>query len=220
MSANSKGVVIGVSGGVDSAVVASLAYKAFPNNSLAIMLPCYSHESDVSFGQELIDKIGINHQTINLEKVYDELSKITDTSNKLTLGNMKARLRMTTLYAVAQENNFLVLGTDNAAEWLTGYFTKYGDGGVDLLPLKHLTKREVYQAAKILGIPDNIIARKPTASLFEGQLDEVEMGVTYDEIDDYIDGITIKDNSKRIIETLNSNSQHKKVSIPSPEPYK
>ncbi len=131
---------------------------------------------------------------------------------KAALGdaNMRARLRMTTLYAVANNFGYLVVGTDNAAEWHTGYFTKYGDGGVDLVPLVHFTKGEVRELAKILGVPEEIINKAPSAGLWEGQTDENEMGTTYNMIDAYLKGEEIPEKDRTIIERLHAVSEHKR----------
>ena len=102
--------------------------------------------------------------------------------------NLRARIRMSTVYTVANNLGYLVVGTDNAAEIHTGYFTKYGDGGVDLVPLANLTKREVYEWAKALGVHEDIINKAPSAGLWEGQTDEIEMGTTYDMIDAVVEG--------------------------------
>jgi NAD+ synthase len=138
------------------------------------------------------------------------------TNERLTDANLRARLRMSTVYGIANNLNYLVAGTDNAAELLTGYFTKHGDGGVDILPLANITKREVFEWAKILGVPQEIIDRAPSAGLWEGQTDEIEMGTTYDMIDDYIEGKDIPEKDKKIIESLNRRSEHKRNMPPAP----
>ena len=127
---------------------------------------------------------------------------------------------MSTLYGVANNLSYLVAGTDNEAELLTGYFTKYGDGGVDILPIANLKKREVFQMAKYLGVPDSIINKAPSAGLWDGQTDEIEMGTTYDLIDDYLEGKEIPENDKEIIERLHKRSEHKRQMPTAPKQLK
>jgi NAD+ synthase len=129
-------------------------------------------------------------------------------------------LRMTMLYALAQEKKYLVLGTDNLAEWTLGYFTKYGDGGVDLLPLVNLLKKEVKEMAKIMKLPKIIYTKVSTAGLWEGQTDENELGFSYNEIDDYIIGKKINPITKEKIEKQIKLTNHKRIKIPTPKKIK
>lgn len=129
---------------------------------------------------------------------------------RMTKGNIGARLRMTTLYAVGNSLNYLVVGTDNAAETYTGYFTKYGDGGVDILPLSHLNKGEVYQLGDYLGVPESIRNRPPTAGFFAEQTDEGEMGIGYETIDAFLRGEDISEKDREILERLHRISEHKR----------
>lgn len=219
-----KGILVGLSGGIDSSVVAFLLKKAFPENSLGVILPCKSQSKDAEDAYELALAVDIKHFEINLSDAHQNLLKGIDDAfedavyenDQLTDANLRARLRMTTLYGVANKLGYLVAGTDNAAELLTGYFTKYGDGGVDILPIAHLTKAEVYEWAKHLGVPASIIERPPSAGLWEGQTDEIEMGTTYNMIDAYLKGEEIPEKDKVIIEGLNRRSEHKRNMPPSP----
>jgi len=220
-----KGILVGLSGGIDSSVVAFLLKRAFPNESLGVILPCKSHSKDAEDAYELAKVVGIKNFEINLSDAHQNLLKGIDQAfdgavyenDQLTDANLRARLRMTTLYGVANKLGYLVAGTDNAAELLTGYFTKYGDGGVDILPIAHLTKGEVYEWAKHLGVPSSIIDRPPSAGLWEGQTDEDEMGTTYNMIDKYLSGEEIPEKDKVIIEGLNRRSEHKRNMPPAPE---
>ncbi|AKX34407.1 NH(3)-dependent NAD(+) synthetase [Spiroplasma litorale] len=214
-NANQKGVVVGISGGIDSAVVAALAKLAFPDNYLVVWMPCESSELDLKCKNELVNNLNLkNIVEIDLLNTFNglksEIINKTNNENKLAMANIKARLRMTTLYALAQSNNYLVLGTDNACEWHIGYFTKYGDGGVDLVPLVHMLKRDVKNAAKLLNVPASIIDRAPTAGLWENQTDESEIGFSYDLIDDYLEGLNVPENVKKRIEYLHNISSHKR----------
>ena len=141
--------------------------------------------------------------------------KFTSVGQQMSQGNLKARLRMATLYSVANALNYLVVGTDNAPESYTGYFTKYGDGGVDVLPISSLTKTEVRAWARALGLPEKIAGRVPTAGLWPGQTDEAEMGLTYDMIDRYLLGEQVPATISERIEELNQVSEHKRQLPPS-----
>ena len=135
---------------------------------------------------DYIDLDLTEEQTMILDQVTSQLKEkelYQDSYIKMTDANLRARVRMSTVYTVANNLGYLVVGTDNAAEIHTGYFTKYGDGGVDLVPLANLTKREVYEWAKVLGVHEDVINKAPSAGLWEGQTDEIEMGTTYDMID-------------------------------------
>jgi len=216
--AGAKGLVIGLSGGVDSSVVAAIAKEAFPNNSLGVFLPIGDMGQDLKDAKLVAKKIDIKTKEVNLTNTYKEIKNAISVSDKLANANIKPRLRMTALYSIAQDNNFLVLGTDNAAEWILGYFTKYGDGGVDLLPIIHLLKSQVKELAKKLNLPEVVYTKKPTAALWEGQTDEDELGVSYDEVDAYIQGKEVSEKAKIIIEKQIKSTHHKRDDIPTPKP--
>ncbi|AKU80053.1 NAD(+) synthase [Spiroplasma turonicum] len=225
INANQKGVVVGISGGIDSAVVAAIAQRAFPNNTTVVWMPCESSDLDESCKNDLIKELKFNNLVeVDLYKSFltfkNELINSGVELSKLALANSKARLRMTTLYAIAQSNNYLVLGTDNLCEWHIGYFTKFGDGGVDLVPLIHMLKRDVRNAAKILGVPESIINRAPTASLWENQTDESEIGFSYDLIDDYLSNKNVANEVKNRVDYLHKISHHKRNLAKKPLHYK
>lgn len=222
-----SGILVGLSGGIDSAVVAFLIKKAFPNDSLGVIMPIKSSETDREHALELVESCGIDHMEIDLTAVQDsvlgsvftklqDMGKYKEHNTRISDANLRARLRMSTLYTVANNLNYLVAGTDNAAEVYTGYFTKYGDGGVDILPISNLLKREVYEWARILGVPASIIEKAPSAGLWEGQTDENEMGTTYDMIDDLLEGKQVPQEDREIIERLHARSEHKRNMPPKP----
>lgn len=224
----SKGLMVGVSGGIDSAVVANLIKRACPENSLGVILPIKNSDEDLNDARELIDSCGIKGLTVDLttenesilNKVSEQMGDLFNEDNrKIADANMRARLRMTTLYTIANNLNYLVVGTDNAAELLTGYFTKYGDGGVDILALANLLKSEVYDWGAYFNVPKNILDKAPTAGLWEGQTDEKEMGTTYNYIDMYLQGKEIPQKDKEIIERLNARSEHKRTMPPHPPKF-
>ncbi len=178
------GFVVGLSGGIDSAVSAALAVRAVGvENVLGVLLPCHSQPEDAAFARLTAESLGLEHLTVELSATYDTLLAALPPGHVMARANLKPRLRMATLYYLAQSRNALVLGTGNKAEMMVGYFTKYGDGGVDLEPLGELYKHEVRQLARVLGVPEPLITRPPTAGLWPGQTDEGELGITYDELD-------------------------------------
>lgn len=128
-----------------------------------------------------------------------------------------ARLRMIALFTTAQSHRSIVLGTDNAAEWLTGYFTKFGDGAADVLPLAGLRKEQVFELGRYLGVPQSVLEKKPSAGLWAGQTDEAEMGVTYAEIDAYLRGETVNPQALQQIRFWHNRSHHKRMLPPKPK---
>ena len=210
--ADKKGLIFGLSGGVDSSVVAALSKRAFPENTLGLIMPCHSNKEDEKYAHLIAEKLNINVKTVDLSSVYDEfISKMdSKTDNNLAQANVKPRLRMITLYYFAQLNNYLVAGSGNKSEATVGYFTKYGDGGVDIAPIGSFVKREVREMARFLEVPEVIIAKPPTAGLWENQTDEKEMGFSYDILDDYILYGKAPENFKNRIDEMNKKSEHKR----------
>ncbi|MBP2256625.1 NAD(+) synthase [Virgibacillus alimentarius] len=216
-----NGLLVGVSGGLDSAVVAHLIKRAFPDESLGVILPLNSNPEGMKDAHNVLKSCDIKGLNIDLSKTHELLfSQIQEQlkqendfkqeNEQLADANLRARLRMSTLYTIATNYNYLVVGTDNASEWYTGYFTKYGDGGVDILPIVDFTKEEVRQMASILGVPKEIIHKNPSADLWEGQTDEDEMGITYDKIDAYLKGEKIPEADEEIIESMHKRTNHKR----------
>jgi NAD+ synthase len=187
--AKAKGLIIGLSGGIDSSVVGVLAKEAVGNKVLGLILPCHTAKKELEDVRLVVEKFKIKNKVIALTSVYDLLIKLLPRGDHLAQGNLKPRLRMLTLYYFANKLNYLVVGTGNKTELMVGYFTKYGDGGVDLLPLGNLYKSEVRKLAEDLCIPKKVIYKTPTAGLWEGQTDEGEMGISYPELDKILAGL-------------------------------
>jgi len=189
-SAKAKGIVLGLSGGIDSAVIAALSTNALGReNVLGVSLPIESLSQDLEDAKLVANHLGISFLISELTSVYNELLKVLPSeiqSNQMAMANIKPRLRMTTIYYIGQSKGYLVGGTGNRSEIAIGYFTKYGDGGVDFEPIGNLYKGEVRKLAKYLKIPENIIKKPPSAGLWQGQTDEGEIGMTYDLLDEIL----------------------------------
>ena len=181
--AKAKGIVMGISGGVDSSVVAVLAQKAAGKNLLCLILPCHSLREDLDDAKLVAKRFKLKTNLIDLANIYDNFMRILPKADLKTKGNLKARLRMLTLYYFANKLNYLVAGTGNKSEIYAGYFTKHGDSAVDILPIGGLFKTQIKILARCLNIPEKIITKPPSAGLWKGQTDEAEMGITYNDLD-------------------------------------
>lgn len=214
-NANAKGLIYGNSGGKDSALVSILCRMA-TDNVLGLIMPCgVSLKRDENDAMELAKTYDIKQQVVDLTKTKQILldsikDKISDESER----NISPRLRMTTLYAIAQTKGYLVVGTTNKSEALIGYFTKWGDGGCDFNPIYDLTSDEVYEHLeylnKIKPIPKGILSKPPSAGLYEGQTDESDLGVTYKVINNYLKGLQVEEKEKEVIEKHIKRNEHKK----------
>lgn len=188
-TANRKGVVLGMSGGLDCSVVARLCQLANVPVHLVMMPDGDSMKlsNSMKHSLELIEKFDFSYQIINITDVSALAESLTNIPlGELPSTNIRARIRMILLYAIAQENSMFVIGTSNLNERLLGYFTKWGDGASDLDPIGLLTKGEVRILADYLGVPSSIINKPPSAELLNGQTDEDDLGFTYKQMDDYI----------------------------------
>jgi NAD+ synthase len=217
--AGAVGAVVAVSGGVDSATVAALCLRAFPGATLGVLLPCHSHPRDRADAEGLCAALGLPSATVVLDAVYDALVAALRASpefadHPIALANLKPRLRMTALYYFANRLNRLVVGTGNRSEAHVGYFTKYGDGAVDVLPLGSLVKEQVRALAAHLGVPADIVARTPSAGLWPGQTDEDELGLTYAVLDRYLLTGEAPAADRKRIEQLHAASAHKRRTPP------
>ncbi|ASJ05668.1 NAD+ synthase [Thermococcus barossii] len=180
------GVVVGVSGGIDSATVAYLAAKALGKRRVLGLIMPYYENRDLDDARLVCESLGIDYKVINIRSIVDEFESAVGGLDTRSRGNVMARTRMVLLYAHANAMNRLVLGTSNRSEFLTGYFTKWGDGASDYAPLINLYKTEVWEIAKLLGVPERIIEKKPSAGLWEGQTDEDELGISYRLLDEIL----------------------------------
>ncbi|MFT0899013.1 NAD+ synthase [Candidatus Methanoprimaticola sp. MG2] len=186
-SAGCKGVVVGLSGGVDSATVTKLCADAIgAENVLNVFMPSrVTPVEDYKTTSELSTLWGTEYKVVDVQPAVDALAAVLLSGRETPLerGNISARCRMIVLYNLAKKRNYLVVGTSNQSELMMGYFTKFGDGACDMTPMANLYKTEVRQLARIIGVPEPIIAKPPSAGLWEGQTDESEMGIRYEDLD-------------------------------------
>ena len=214
--AGARGGIVGLSGGIDSALVAVLLKKTFGDDMLTIYLPVHSIEQDRADALLMVNTFGLPYREVDLSSVFDNFCSLlgSEKISSIAAANIKPRLRMTALYAIAQSENLLVCGTGNRAERHLGYFTKYGDGGADLLPLGNLLKSEVRSVSRYLGIPESLIVKAPSAGLWAGQTDEKEMGMSYDAIDRYLAEGKGDDIVTERIERMHALTGHKRALPP------
>ena len=222
--AGAKGLVFGMSGGIDSSVVAVLSKMACGDKVLGMIMPCHSNPASAEDARLVARNFGIKTHFADLTATFDVLVPRIPHIEGFELTNVRPRLRMTALYCAAQALGYLVAGTSNKTEIDIGYYTKWGDGGSDLLPLGNFYKRQVYELAHELGMPQEIIDKAPTADLWEGQTDENEIGMTYDELDSILAALDsgeisgfdpdLVDRVRKLI----ADSDHKRFPIPRFQP--
>ncbi|WP_027092928.1 ammonia-dependent NAD(+) synthetase [Cohnella thermotolerans] len=231
--AGASGLLIAISGGVDSAVTTGLCKRATDELTqetgkeyitLGVFQP-YGRQEDIEHSYAVAEAFNLTHKVeTNIADAVDEIALETEHAFK-TLGihrhisrggkgNVKARTRMVIQYALAFDLNLLVVGTDHASEALTGFYTKWGDGAVDITPLSSLNKRQVRQLARRLGVPAVVVDKAPTAGLWEGQTDEGELGVSYEANSDYLEGKEIDPKAREILEKHYLRTEHKRQPIP------
>ena len=222
-NAGAKGVVLGLSGGKDSAVVLAMAVKALgKENVITVSMPCHSQNADYDDAKAAAERYGVKFITADLTRAYDEFenaihSVIGETGIEELSGeakvNAKPRLRMTCLYAIAQSLGYLVIGTGNLCEAMVGYTTKWGDSASDFNPLANFTVREVFRIGDFLGVPEQILKRAPSDGL-GGQTDEEKLGVTYAQIEEMIETGNTEERAKEIILRKYNSSRHKRSLVP------
>jgi NAD+ synthase len=222
--AGARGAVLGMSGGLDSSVTAILCRRALGDEVQGLILPCHSDPTDEEHARRVAALFDIRVDKIDLGPVFDVLVRTLPGDGKLAVANTKPRLRMLVLYYYSNRLNYLVVGSGNRSELLTGYFTKYGDGAVDILPLGGLLKTEVRELARRLGVPSDIVGKPPSAGLWAGQTDEGELGITYEELDRVLQALESPRGEQaggeiaaRVREIVSRN-RHKRSPIPIYEP--
>ena len=233
-----NGAVVGISGGIDSALTATLAVKALGKDRvLGIHMPesSLTPAADIEDAKILACWLGIEYRIIDISGIVSAFMVAVPESgsaDRLTRGNLKARTRMSLLYFHANQLNRMVIGTGNKTELLLGYYTKYGDGGVDLEPIGGLYKTEIWELSRRLGIPEPLITKKPSAGLWAGQTDEAELGISYVKVDEVLRMLEegaetekILNNTGVSVEQLSSvtrrieRNEHKRKAPPVPELY-
>jgi len=182
--AGASGLVFGLSGGIDSAVIAHICAKSFKEKSLALMMPDsrISPKEETEDALHIVDKLGLHYKLIDISLIHSQFANIVEPEEK-SLGNLRARIRATLLYYHANLKNYLVIGSSDKSEQLIGYFTKFGDGSADVLPIVSLYKTQIRGLAKSLGVKESIIGKKSSPHLWKGHIAEDEIGASYEEID-------------------------------------
>ncbi|MDC0437834.1 NAD+ synthase [Nitrosopumilus sp.] len=223
---NAKGIILGLSGGIDSAVLAYICKRKLKEKTLALILPdtTITPNSETEDAMKIISLTGIEHKLIDIKPIVNEYSMYL-VPNEKSKGNLRARIRTNILYYYANIENYLVLGSSDKSEYLIGYFTKYGDGASDLTPIVSLYKLQVREIAKYLGISENIISKKSSPHLWKDHEAEKELGIQYEEVDSILyclieKGLSIQETVERTnidkeivekIHNLNINSEHKRL---------
>jgi len=225
-SRKSHGLIFGLSGGIDSAVLAMLCAKFMREKTLVLIMPDakITPPLDTEDAIKIVDSLHLEYKLIDIGFIHKEYSKYLE-PNPLAFGNLGARIRANILYYYANARNYLVLGAADRSEFLIGYFTKFGDGAADLLPLVSLYKTQIREFAKFLNVPNNIISKPSGPRLWEGHLAETELGIEYDKIDSILyciidKGLSLEETAKittipisdvdRIYQ-MNKKSDHKRI---------
>jgi NAD+ synthase len=235
--AGAEGAVIGLSGGIDSTTVAYLACEALGADAVhGLLMPSsVNPDDDETDAERVATTLGIEYDTLEINPIVDAfVDSAPDhaAEDRMALGNVRVRTRAVLNYFVANAESRLVLGTGNRSEAATGYFTKYGDQAVDCNPIGNLYKCQVRQLARALGVPEELVTRTPTAAMWEGQTDEEEMGLGYDELDAilalHVDGplpkhatvetLDISEEAVDRVVELYETSAHKRAMPPAPDP--
>ena len=229
---NSNGLILGLSGGIDSAVLAYICKRILKDKTIAIIMPDtdITPKSETEDALKMIALTGIEYKLIDIKPIVNEYSKYLE-PNDWAKGNLRARIRANILYYYANAKNYLVLGSSDKSEYMIGYFTKHGDGASDLVPIISLYKLQVREIAKFLEVPQNIIEKKSSPHLWKEHGAEKEIGATYEEIDsilycmfekklsvDEIFNLTnIEKETIEKIQQLHQNSHHKR--LPQQNPF-
>ena len=228
---HAKGVILGLSGGIDSAVLAYICKRKLKDKTLAIIMPDTSITPlETEDALKIISLTGIEYKLIDIKPIVNEYAMYLEPNEK-SKGNLRSRVRTNILYYYANAKNYLVLGSSDKSEHLIGYFTKFGDGASDLTPIISLYKLQVREIAKYLGVPDNIISKKSSPHLWNEHEAEEELGISYEEIDSILyclcdrklsvdETVKITQIEKSIVDKvyeLNINSEHKRLQAQKPD---
>ena len=228
---NTNGVILGLSGGIDSSVITYLCARVLKDKTLALIMPDtrISPEKETEEALKIIEKLGIEYKLLDINLIVSEYSKYIE-PNERALGNLRARVRANLLYYYANSKNLLVVGSSDKSEFLIGYFTKFGDGSADILPIVSLYKTQVRELARFLGVPELIIIQKSSPNLWKGHIAEEEIGVKYEEIDsilycifekklsieETVKATNIEKNTVDKIYQLYKTSEHKRITAARP----
>ena len=205
-----KNAIIGISGGIDSAVGINILIEALSIDKVKpFFIDIDSNKQDYEHAKKLCESLNIKLEYINLTKTFKKVSKAFNEQDRLGLANLKSRLRAIFLYDKAFQHQGIVCANSNLDELYVGYFTKYGDSACDIFILNNFIKRDIRELAKHYHVIEEIINKAPSAGLYKGQTDEQEMGVTYEEIDNYLMNKKISSKSKEKIEKLHNKNKHK-----------
>jgi len=229
---NAKGLILGLSGGIDSAVLAYICKRKLKDKTLALIMPDTSitPKIETEDALKMISLTGIEYKLIDIKPIVNEYSMYLE-PNERSKGNLRARVRTNILYYYANAKNYLVLGSSDKSEYQIGYFTKFGDGASDITPIVSLYKLQVREIAKHLGVPENVISKKSSPHLWKGHEAEEELGIHYEEIDSILYCMFEKNQSieetqkntqinREIIEKiqqLHINSEHKRLPAQKPD---
>jgi len=229
---HTNGVILGLSGGIDSAVLAYLCKRQIKEKTLALIMPdtLITPKSETDDALKMISLTGIEYKLIDIKPIINEYSMYLE-PNDWAKGNLRARIRTNILYYYANSKNYLVLGSSDKSEYLLGYFTKYGDGASDITPIISLYKLQVREIAKYLGVPENVISKKSSPNLWKEHEAEEELGATYEEIDSILyclfeKNLSIEETTeltqinRAIVEKIhqqNINSEHKRLLAQKPD---
>jgi NAD+ synthase len=205
------GYVVGVSGGLDSAVAVHLLADAVgPDRVTGLALPAApSDPENVADAHAVCDRLGVESREIDVQPAVDDVTAAREDVSRTAAGNVQARVRMVYLYQAANADDLLVVGPNNRSELLLGYFTKYGDGAADVAPLADVYKTEVYELARGLGVDEAIVEKTPTAELWEGQTDPGELGEPYEVIDPILHAYVDEDRS--VAETADATGEDRET---------
>ena len=207
-----KKVVVGISGGLDSAIVAVLCKEAFGDNMNGVFMPShFSSEESIIDAKDLCDKHNIAYEVVEIAPMVKGYFDNIKDSTPLRIGNFSARMRMSVLYDISARDNSIVVGTSNKSEILLGYGTLYGDTACAINPIGQMYKSDAFEFARFIGVTDAIIDKKPSADLWEGQSDEEELGYTYKVMDDVLKELI--DNGKSKAELLSIGVDEKLIDM-------